>query len=1792
MGSEVHRNDNAILNIFKPTKTESGCSDAADQFVYSGFTGSNLTLDGGARITPSGLLELTNGMVRLKGHAFHPTPLYQRKSPNGTVESFSVSFVFAILCDYPDSCGHGLAFFIAPSKNFSSAFWTQYLGLVNNKNNGDPNNHIFATELDTVQNDDLQDIRTVSGKHYVLGWSFGMNSPAPSIDIAKLPRLDQKTRSKVLQTILPIAAVVFLLSAGTAIFFCVWRNLRYAELREDWEVEYGPQRFCYKDLFHATEGFKNKNLLGTGGFGSVYRGILPISRLDIAVKRVSHDSTQGMKEFIAEIVSIGCLQHRNLVKLLGYCRRKGELLLVYDYMPNGSLDKYLYGNRGKPTLDWAQRFQIIKGVASGLLYLHEESKKVIIHRDIKASNVLLDNDINAWIGDFGLARLYDHGTDPETTRVVGTIGYLAPELARGGKATPLTDVFAFGMFILEVICGKSLSSKTQKTTSWCLLIGCFNIGIKAHSLIQWTSNFKLLFLGLNLASFTIAEEQFIYSGFIQANLSLDGTATITPEGLLQLTNGTFNLKGHAFHPTPMQFRRHPTGNMQSFSLTFIFSILSTIPDKGADGMAFFISTNKSFSSALSAQYLGILNDQNNGNTSNHIFVVELDTIQNSEFQDISDNHVGININSLHSVQSRNAGFCDDKNGDFKNLTLISRELMQVWVEYDAGSAQVDVTLAPIKMAKPARPLVLAIYNLSTVLTDTAYVGFSSATGVINSRYYVLGWSFSMGGNASGIDIMKLPKLPHVGPRPRSKVLKIMMPVTLAASIFVAGILVIILVWRKLAHTELKEDWEAEFGPNRFSYKDLLLATEGFKNKNLLGTGGFGTVYKGILPTSKLEVAVKRLSHESKQGTKEFITESVSIGRLRHCNLVQPLGYCRQKGELLLVYDYMPNGSLDRHLYSEDKLPLDWTKRFHIIKGVASCLLYLHEECERVVIHRDIKASNVLLDREMNGCLGDFGLAKSYDHGTDPQTTRVVGTMGYLAPELNAQGDRFILVDWVLEHWQKGSMVEAIDKRLQGNCNIDEACLVLKPGLLCSQPFASTRPSMNHVMLYLNGDMQLPEFRPTDMSLNMPALMENRVFDPLENEPMIQMKNLIFFLLLILNAGELNLTAGDDNNNDGDQFVYSGFTGSNLTLDGAAVITQTGLLELTNGTLRQKSHAIHPIPFRLRRPSSSSPATAIRSFSSSFVFAIICPDADACGHGIVLFVAPANHSFAGAFPSQYIGLFNGSSDGDAANRLVGVELDTDQNNEFRDIDGNHVGVDINSLTSINSTSTGYYDDEENSGENSHGLFHNLTLSSHDKAMRVWVDYDATAKKIDVAIAPLKMAKPSRPLLSTTYDLSMVFVDDEPYMIGFSSATGSFNSKHYVLGWSFAMDGRPAPAIDIDRLPRLPRFAPKRKPKMVEIIPPLATAMFIIAMGIVSFVLVRRRMRYTELREDWEVEFGPHRFSYKDLFRATDGFKSMNLVGVGGFGRVYKGVLPSSKLEIAVKRVSHDSKQGMKEFIAEVVSIGRLQHRNLVQLLGYCRREGELLLVYEYMSNGSLDKHLYSDSGDKHVLNWDKRFQIIKGIASGLLYLHEEWEKVIVHRDIKTSNVLLDNEMNSRLGDFGLARLYDRGADPKTTHVVGTIGYLAPELGRSSKATPLTDIFAFGIFILEVTCGQRPIMQVPEGEQHVLVDWVLENWHKGSIIETVDTKLQGNYNVDEVYLVLKLGLLCSHPLSNERPNIRQVMKYLNEDMAMPELVPTHHNFHTLALMQNQGFDSYVMSYPSLASISTVSNLSEQR
>ncbi|CAD5167188.1 unnamed protein product [Musa acuminata subsp. malaccensis] len=672
---------------------------------------------------------------------------------------------------------------------------------------------------------------------------------------------------------------------------------------------------------------------------------------------------------------------------------------------------------------------------------------------------------------------------------------------------------------------------------------------------------------------------------------------------------------------------------------------------------------------------------------------------------------------------------------------------------------------------------------------------------------------------------------------------------------------------------------------------------------------------------------------------------------------------------------------------------------------------------------------------------------------------------------------------------------------------------------------------------------------------------------------------LLLLLLLLLHRRLSLAASSCGRDDGDDFIFNGFGGANLTLDGVASITSNGLLMITDEILDTKGHAFHASPLRFRDLSNGTGHAffptplrfrnrtngTISSFSTTFAFGFISAYTNLSGNGMAFFVSPTE-DFSAALGSQYLGLFNQSSDGNSNNHVLAIEIDTIYNPDVLDIDDNHVGIDINSVKSSTSHVAGYYADDT-------GSFTDLSLRS-EKAMQVWIDYDGHEMLLNVTMAPIPMAKPHKPLLSATIDLSSVLLSD-PMYVGFSSSTGSFKTSHYVLGWSFRMNGVAEP-LDCSLLPSLPLAKSNGKSKVLDIVLPLASAgLAVIIAGIIVF-MVRWRIKYAEVLEDWELEYGPHRFSYRDLFIATKGFKDRELLGIGGFGKVYKGVLQTSKSEIAVKRVSHESQQGMREFIAEIVSIGRLRHRNLVRLLGYCRRKGELLLVYDYMPNGSLDRFLYDQ--EKPTLDWATRFRIIKGVASGLLYLHEDWEQLVIHRDIKASNVLLDNELNGRLGDFGLARLYDHGTDPHTTHIVGTMGYLSPELVRTGKATTVTDVFAFGVFLLEVACGRRPVDSVAYGEELILLDWVVENWRKGSILATRDRRLGNEYVMEEVELVLKLGLLCSHPLPTGRPSMRHVVEYLEGEAALPELSPTYLGFSVLALLHNEGFDDYIMSYPS--------------
>ncbi|KAG0620097.1 hypothetical protein M758_4G189100 [Ceratodon purpureus] len=304
-------------------------------------------------------------------------------------------------------------------------------------------------------------------------------------------------------------------------------------------------------------------------------------------------------------------------------------------------------------------------------------------------------------------------------------------------------------------------------------------------------------------------------------------------------------------------------------------------------------------------------------------------------------------------------------------------------------------------------------------------------------------------------------------------------------------------------------------------------------------------------------------------------------------------------------------------------------------------------------------------------------------------------------------------------------------------------------------------------------------------------------------------------------------------------------------------------------------------------------------------------------------------------------------------------------------------------------------------------------------------------------------------------------------------------------------------------------------------------------------------------------GPRVFTFKELATATKNFSRTELLGRGGFGSVYKGTLRDKSI-VAVKAIAKDSRQGENEFLAEVSIIGKIRHRNLVRLRGWCVEKEKLMVVYDYMPNGSLDKWIVAadqeEEGVTPVLLWNARYNILSGISGALAYLHEEWQQCILHRDVKPSNILLDDKFNAYLGDFGMARLIDHNKMAYSTVVAGTMGYLAPELPHTRKATPKTDVFSFGVLALEVTCGRRAFdPNLPHAEVYLL-DWVWTMHQNGTLRKCVDARLGEDVDIMQSRLTLHLALLACHPDPASRPSMRFIRQVLNGDLSLPTIPPS--------------------------------------
>ncbi|KAB2601104.1 G-type lectin S-receptor-like serine/threonine-protein kinase [Pyrus ussuriensis x Pyrus communis] len=291
-----------------------------------------------------------------------------------------------------------------------------------------------------------------------------------------------------------------------------------------------------------------------------------------------------------------------------------------------------------------------------------------------------------------------------------------------------------------------------------------------------------------------------------------------------------------------------------------------------------------------------------------------------------------------------------------------------------------------------------------------------------------------------------------------------------------------------------------------------------------------------------------------------------------------------------------------------------------------------------------------------------------------------------------------------------------------------------------------------------------------------------------------------------------------------------------------------------------------------------------------------------------------------------------------------------------------------------------------------------------------------------------------------------------------------------------------------------------------------------------------------------------YNFDSILIATNNFSITNKLGEGGFGPVYKGKLEEGK-EVAVKRLSSSSGQGMEEFKNEMLLISKLQHKNLVRIMGCCVKDDEKLLIYEFMANRSLDTLLFNPTR-RAVLDWGRRFNIIQGVARGLLYLHRDSYLKVIHRDLKVSNILLDEKMNPKISDFGLSRIVEAAQSLANTHkVVGTLGYMSPEYAMGGIFSEKSDVYSFGVLLLEIVSGRKSTSFYYKEEQLGFLAYVWHLWNEGRGLKFVDEVLADSYSISEVTRCMHIGLLCVQDKAADRPTMPDVVFMLSSEKDLP-------------------------------------------
>ncbi|KAF3435875.1 hypothetical protein FNV43_RR22967 [Rhamnella rubrinervis] len=589
----------------------------------------------------------------------------------------------------------------------------------------------------------------------------------------------------------------------------------------------------------------------------------------------------------------------------------------------------------------------------------------------------------------------------------------------------------------------------------------------------------------------------------------------------------------------------------------------------------------------------------------------------------------------------------------------------------------------------------------------------------------------------------------------------------------------------------------------------------------------------------------------------------------------------------------------------------------------------------------------------------------------------------------------------------------------------------------------------------------------------------------------------------------------------DQHNHTLITQGNTTYLGSEI-------ELTKNQTDQIGHVKYFEYMQLWDKASAKEA----DFTTNFSFIIYSPKSQRQnGDGLAFFLAQPPFGIPSITDGSRLGLMKESGSSSSSIPFVAVEFDTFRNRVDPQDINEHVGINVNSMVSRKTASW------------------SCNITSW-KVYNATVSYSSRTKNLSVSFTGYKGSVSI--MQSLSYEINLVEFLPERVAFGFSAANGLFSSRHILRSWSFRSEDH-----------EFSKSTNSRTGLIVGL--SIGVCVFVGGLVLICIGLWKKKKKRTTREEeddlvldelsmdnDFKRSSGAKKFNYDELVAATNNFSEDEKLGQGGFGGVYRGFLQNMNTYVAIKKVSTGSEQGIKEYASEVKIISQLRHRNLVQLIGWCHCKRDLLLIYEFMSNGSLDFHLFKG---KSLLTWVARYSIARGLASALLYLHEEWEQCVVHRDIKSSNVMLDSNFNAKLGDFGLARLVDHEKGSQTTVVAGTLGYLAPECFTTGRASRESDVYSFGVVILEIACGRKAIEPRAREEEceSKLVEWVWMLYGMGKVFEAADSGLCGEFDEQQMERLMIVGLWCAHPDHILRPSIKQAIHVLDFEAPLLVLPP---------------------------------------